>query len=224
MLKAIVFDMDGVIVDSEPLHKKVQEAILARYGIEPTEEELQSYIGLGIKPLLEKHIQKYRLPVSLEELHLLYLETLFRIFTNGELKPIPGAIELIQQGKNAGLKLGIASSSPLKLIQLILNRLQMLTHFDTIVSGDQVQKGKPDPEIFLESAKRLQCEPSECVAIEDSTNGILSAKKAHMKCVAFKSPNTKGQRLDVADWVVEDLREISVEKLKKWFDSHDTVY
>lgn len=222
MLKAIVFDMDGVIVDSEPLHKKVQQTLLARYGIEPTEEELQNYVGLGIKPLLERHIQKYHLPVALEDLHLLYLETLFQIFTNGELIPIPGAVELIRQGKNAGLKLGIASSSPLKLIHLILNRLQIIQHFDSIVSGDQVEKGKPDPEIFLESAKRLHCEPFECVVIEDSTNGIIAAKKAHMKCVAFISPNTKGQKFDLADWIVDDLCKISIEKMKKWFDSVDT--
>ncbi len=219
MLKAILFDMDGVIVDSEPLHKKVQETILARYHIEPTEEELQSYVGLGVKPLLEKHIQKYRLPVSLEALHLFYLETLFRIFSNGELKPIPGAIELIQQAKAFGLKLAVASSSPLKLIQLILHRLKILKYFDTVVSGDEVKKGKPDPEIFLEAASRVGCAPEECIVIEDSTNGVLAAKKAKMKCIAFQSPNTKGQQFDLADRVIDDLCSLSVGQLKNWMNS-----
>lgn len=206
-------------MDSEPLHKKVQQAVLAQYRIEPKEEELQSYVGLGVKPLLERHIEKYKLPVSLDQLHMLYLETLFRIFANGELKPIPGAVELIHQGKKAGIRLGIASSSPLKLIQLILKRLQLLNFFDAVVGGDQVTKGKPDSEIFLKSASLLQCAPSECVVIEDSTNGVIAAKTANMKCVGFRSPNTKGQQLDHADWIVDDLIDISIEKLKLWFNS-----
>jgi HAD superfamily hydrolase (TIGR01509 family) len=218
LLKAVIFDMDGVIVDSEPLHKKVERILLAPYGIHPSDEELNSYMGIEMKVLITMYIRKYDMRVSFDDLYSDYKKHLFQVFSR-EIRAIPSAVGLIHGLKQSGLKLAVGSSAYRDLVLLVLKTLNLAEAFDAVVSGDDVRNGKPNPDIFLEAAKRLGCAPGECAVIEDSRNGVAAAKAAGMVCAGYQNPNSAGQDLRLADRIVRTLDDLDYEKLRQLVDS-----
>ncbi|MBN1895465.1 HAD family phosphatase [bacterium] len=207
LFKACIFDMDGVIADSEPIHCLSEQQALEPFGITPTLEELQANTGTGADVLLKRFIERYRLKITLEDLRnrlRLRLEENFR----NSVRPIPHALELIRSLHGAGMRLAIGSSSDRRLIDLVMAHFEIIPFFDAIVSGEDVLNTKPAPDIFLEAARRLGCRPAECIVIEDSKNGVLAAKQAGMACIGFVSPNSRSQDLGRADWVIDDLARL----------------
>jgi HAD superfamily hydrolase (TIGR01509 family) len=135
-----------------------------------------------------------------------------------QLTPIEGSRELLE-GLHGRVRLALASSSSPEIIDLVVDRLAIRGFFDAVVSGQSVRRGKPDPDIFLRTAFLLGMDPSACVVIEDSANGVKAAAEAGMACVGFRSPNSHGQDLSGADLVVEDFGSLDMEKLEGLLNS-----
>lgn len=207
-----IFDMDGVISDSEPLHHIAEKKLLQPYGIEMSQQELQGLTGIGTEAMLDLFINRYDLEVSREILLRQHADLLYTLFEK-QAVPISGVLDLIFELHRTGFALAVGSSSSGRLIQLVLEKFEILPYFKTWVSGQDVKNSKPHPDIFLEVARRLEVAPQYCAVIEDSRNGVHAAKKADMFCIGFRSPNSPNQDLSAADWIVSDLHEIHVPTL-----------
>ena len=218
MLSCVIFDMDGVISDSEPLHHIAERKLLEPFGVDLTQDELQSFTGMGTTDMLQHFLDTYQLSASLEDLTEQLTENLFQVFSE-QVQPIPHAISLIQLLHAEGIPLAIGSSSSPQLINLVLDKLELPSCFKVVVSGHEVMRSKPHPDLFLEIADRLQVSPKDCVVIEDSKNGVLAAKAAGMVCVGFESPNSPNQDLSKSDWILDDLSLLTKDKLHNLLDS-----
>ena len=215
MLKAVIFDMDGVIVDSEPLHKKTERVTLSPYGISLSDEELNSYMGTEARVLLANYIGKYALPIAFADLYSTYRKNLIRIFED-EIEPVPATLRLIRALETSGMALAVGSSSHRDLVELVLRKLAIAGAFSVVVTGEDAPRSKPHPDIFLETVRRLGVEPGACLVIEDSSNGVRAAKSAGIRCLGYRNPSSAGQDLGEADWVVDSMEEVTEFKLRKW--------
>ncbi len=216
MTKAVIFDMDGVIIDSEPIHHMIEKKLFEDLGIDVPYELHKSFVGKTTRDMFSRLKEEYGLMQSLEELiemkdirYYNYLKSL------DSLPAVPGVTDLIKTLYSNGLKLAVASSAPVREIDLVVESFGLSEFFISRTSGEEVKKGKPEPDIFLLAAERVGVEPAECVVIEDSRNGILAARAAGMKCIAFMNPNTKPQDLSEADMVVTDLSQLDYEAVMK---------
>lgn len=214
MLKAILFDMDGVIIDSEPLHARAAIEAFQRFGISITTDFCYSFIGSTAKHMIEVIKEKWQLPFSLETLICANEEAKKELLEReGGYPIIPGIRELMEALHREGYQIAIASSSPLSDISETVKRLKLGAFLQKTVSGMQVPNPKPAPDIFLCAADALGVLPSECLVIEDSSNGLRAAKAAGMTGLAFRNPNSGCQNLSMADYVIEGFEEITPEFL-----------
>jgi len=207
MIKAVIFDMDGVLIDSQPLHYEIDMAVLQACGYSATLESVTKYTGLSNPDRWPLYKEALGLSQSVE--HLIELQTGFmiKIFTEANLTPICGIPELLQFLKKNNIPCGVASSSSHELINLVLERCGITTFFTHLISGEDVKAGKPAPDIYLKAAKTFGLSPEGCIAIEDSPMGILSAKNAGFACIGYVNPNTHGQDFTHADYVVTHFDE-----------------
>lgn len=220
MLKAVIFDMDGVIIDSEPVHLKLEQKMFRELGINVTKEEHYSYIGTTSNYMWEDIRNKHGVTKVLEELVKNDRDTYFNhlISKENEMILIDGVKEFIKELHKNGVKLAIASSSPLNVIEAVAGIFGIDEYFDILVSGDYVEKSKPEPDIFLYAAKKLGVSPEDCIVVEDSHNGVLAAKKAGMSCIGYMNPASGTQDISMADLVVDCFSKVnckSVFNLKK---------
>jgi len=211
MIKAIIFDMDGVVSDTQTLHSEIEAAIFQRYGIKKSVEEItEKYAGVPCKVFFKEVFLENSIPVDVQKI-VEEKENLMMERIRGNVTPMPGAINLIKEARQKGLKLAVASSSPIELVSLVLEELNLESIFKVVVTLEDVQNGKPDPEIFLLAAKRLGVTPGECIAIEDGHSGMLAAKSAGIKCIGLVKDKTSKDY--PADILVESLEEISIDKI-----------
>lgn len=209
--------MDGVLVDTEPLYSKHRiNYSKKRWDVDIDESFMQSARGLSSRSFWEKLFGEFNITHSIEEavIHARadYLEFLKN---HAQLKPIEGIIDLIEKLHKKDILLGIASSSSLTRIIFILQLLKVKDKFKTIISSDDVENGKPYPDIYLKAAEKLGVDPKGAVAVEDATNGVKSAKAAGMKVIAFKDPKHNVQDLSEADLIIKSFSEINLHKLQK---------
>jgi len=212
MIKAVIFDMDGVIVESEPMHVEAEKQILLKHGVKITAEELRDYTGTTAEFEFNDLIRKYKLNTTAETLFNEKEDILFRLLEE-RTEPTKGVIDLIRNLKQRGFKLGIATSGHRKLAHYYLSKLGIESFFDTVVCAEDITHSKPDPEIFLKAAQRLGVEPAECIVIEDARLGIEAARKAGMKAVGYRNPSSGNQDLSKADWVVSDFTKLDLQEL-----------
>jgi HAD superfamily hydrolase (TIGR01509 family) len=139
-------------------------------------------------------------------------EIMFRLLKENT-RPTKGIIELLHELKRRNIRLAVASSSDRRLIDYILERLNVKTLFDSIMGAEDVACSKPNPEIFLKSAERLGVKPSECLVVEDAALGVEAAKRAGMKCVGYRNPNSGNQDLSRADIAIDDFSKLSIEQI-----------
>jgi HAD superfamily hydrolase (TIGR01509 family) len=199
----VICDMDGVLLDSEPIYDESALAFLAGLGHQATVADLEPLRGTTASGFWQAIAAKFPLSLDVSEILRTDRERLDRIFaTHPQVVAMPGALDLLDRLAEYGCELALASSTPENRVTIILHRLGMLDRFRVIVTGSDVSKGKPDPEIFLAAATRLGRQPADCVVIEDSRNGVLAAKAAGMKCVGFKTACSR-QDLSAADVVVD---------------------
>ncbi len=213
MLQCVIFDMDGVIIDSEPLHYQVFEIHCRDLGFKAAEEDYNAFIGCTDLDMYAFLKEKYGLYESAENL-VEYKRTLFvSCLLNADIKPIPAVEPLIRQLSASGIQLALASSSEMEVIRLVLDKFNMGKLFDVVVSGTELQRSKPAPDIFLRTAALLNAEPRTCMVIEDSRNGVAAAKAAGMKCIGFQNPNSGNQDLSAADRIISHFSEIDIREL-----------
>lgn len=215
-MKGIIFDMDGVIIDSEPLHRKLEMELIEELGGEITIEEHSTFIGTTDyymwntlkdrfnieKPLDEIiHMKRKRF---IENIHLVHLVDNFQ--------------EFIESLQGNGYVMGLASSNNRKAVDTVIDMFKLNKYLKVAVSGEDVVHGKPNPEIFLKTAEKMDIEPSSCLVIEDAKNGVIAAKAAGMKCIGLKNPGSGEQDLSQADLIISNFNELSLDTMKKLFE------
>lgn len=206
MTKAVIWDMDGVLVDTGPFHFRAWSRLLRERGTVLTEREFLGSFGMRSVDILRKALGD--LPAA--ELRALASrkEEYYREGIAGHIQPLPGAKAALAAMAGAGYRQALASSAPLKNIGLILESVGIGGFFEAVVSGDEVVAGKPDPQIFLEAARRLGVAPEQCVVVEDALAGVSAAKAAGMGCVAVTTTNP-AEKLGKAELVLDSLEQLS---------------
>ena len=185
MIEAVIFDMDGVISDTQKLHAKVESELLLRYGVDLSPDEItRRYAGVKTREffaeLLDEKGLSYDIDVLIEEKWIKMRE-----FTSAPVDCIEGALQLIKSLFDDGYLLAVASASNFDYVNSVLESLNVKDYFSCVVSGDMVKRGKPNPEIFLLAASRLGVNPESCVVIEDGISGMQAARDANMKCIGL---------------------------------------
>lgn len=208
MLKAVIFDMDGVIIDSEPMHAKAAVMALKKYNIDIPIEYAYRFIGTKMAYMCSRMVEDFNMDISPDELVDANNEMKRLLLEKEGYPAIPYVIELIRDLHNHGLKLIIASSSSSATIEYVMDSFNIKEYFSAYISGDMVTRPKPAPDIFLLAAERLGLVPSECIVIEDSYNGVTAAKAAKMACIGFFNPNSGQQDLSCADYIIEGFEEV----------------
>lgn len=212
-IKAFIFDMDGVIIDSEPLHFESDRMVMREFGVELTDEELNRFVGVANPQMWAELKDKYNIDLSIDELLERQHANKLKLLEEMELETISGIDELISDLQKKGIAIALASSSSKEFIELVLKKLGITECFQAIVSGDDVEKGKPEPDIFLKAAELLKVSPENCIVLEDSGHGVNAAKKAGMKCIGFINSNSGNQDLSKADKVVSTLVGLEYDSL-----------
>jgi HAD superfamily hydrolase (TIGR01509 family) len=216
VIKAAIFDMDGLLVDSEPWWRVAESNIFGKLSVSPTEEDFEKMMGNRIQDVIMNWHAKHPWPdFSLEKTMNDIVDEVGRLVTeNAQL--MPGVVEALEFFKAKNIPIALASSSPLRLINKIITHYDIEKYFVIVRSAEFEQRGKPFPDVFLTTAKALNVEPEFCVVFEDSHNGVLAAKAAGMKCVAVPAPEHLPQeRFNIADEVRSSLENIGTSSF--WF-------
>ncbi len=208
-IDAVVFDMDGVLVDTEHLWDEVREQLTEDWGGTYTPEAQEAMMGMS-SPEWSRYLHE---TVGLrEQPERINAEVVRRMLERYErdLPVIPGAQDAVRRLVDAGLWLALASSSNRELIDAVLHRLGLASSFTVTVSSEEVARGKPAPDVYLEAARRLEVDPSRCAAVEDSASGIRAAHAAGMRVLAYPNRHypPSADTLALADVVLESLEEL----------------
>ena len=215
MVKTVIFDMDGVIVDTEPVHHFAYQQHFKELNITVTDEIYAGFTGNSTRNVFQKLKELYQLEHEVEDLILKKRYFFNNAFdSKPDLYLIDGVEDLIKDLFANGFQLIVASSASKSTINRVFTRFDLHQYFTHIVSGEDFPKSKPHPAIF-EHAASLSIHPKEnCIIIEDSTNGIVAAKGAGIFCIGYNSENSKNQDLSLADLIINDFSEINAEKVK----------
>ncbi|MGV4414417.1 HAD family hydrolase [Chryseobacterium sp. T1] len=217
-LKAVLFDMDGVIVDTEPLHRKAYFEMFSHYDMDVSEALFNTFTGRTTQSVCDQLAETFPSKITSEELILKKRERFKHLFYNDiDFDLIPGVKALIQNYYDNGIKLVLASSASNVTIDMVFEKFNLNPYFMGKISGTDLKASKPHPEIFELAAKISGEDKENCIVIEDSTNGILAAHNAHIFCVAYKSEHSKNQDYSKANYVISDYSEIYFETSKNWF-------
>jgi HAD superfamily hydrolase (TIGR01509 family) len=216
MIQTVIFDMDGVIVDTEPVHRYAYYKQFAELNIEVSEELYTSFTGNSTRNIFQKLKDIFQLEQEVEDL----IQRKRSIFndafdTKKDLELLAGVRNLIEDLHQNGVQLILASSASKVTIERIFNRFDLHKYFTHKVSGEDFPKSKPHPAIF-EHAASLSVAPKEnCIIIEDSTNGIVAGKAAGILCIGYNSEHSKNQDLSLADYVVDHFGELDYVRVKE---------
>jgi mannitol-1-/sugar-/sorbitol-6-/2-deoxyglucose-6-phosphatase len=213
---AFIFDMDGLLIDSEPLWQQAGAEMLEHFGITLTDEQYHSTTGLRTPEWVDYWFTHFTLDKekAKEAAHLVEDGALSKIKEHGE--GLPGVEYIMKFLKGKGFKIGLASSSPMVLIVAVVDKLEIRPYLDAITSAEHLPFGKPHPQVFLNCAELLKVLPTQCVVFEDSFFGMIAAKAARMKCVVIPAPHVNHQtRWDAADWKLNSLNEFDQDILNK---------
>lgn len=204
--KLIIFDMDGVLLDSEKLYLDMNQTFFKTLGADISIEEHQTFVGISATKMWSYIKEKFNLSQSVDELKNLEKELKHKTLIETNIVPTDGVIKFLEFLKRNNYTITIASSGLKKNIDLILEKLKIGHYFDFIVSGEQVVKGKPEPDIFLKVAGHYGKKPDDCIVVEDSTNGVTAAKAAGMFCIGYYNPNSGNQDLSRADVIIDSFK------------------
>ena len=207
-IRAVIFDMDGVIVDSEPYSMQALVDILRQYGVEPTENDLRRSYGRRVRDDFVDYFSRYGVTADVNTA-IAHKHARYYHLAAGRLRPFPGVMPLLKRLRHCGYRLALASSGDRVKVAFGMQALGLNGVFEAIVSGDDVTHSKPDPEIYLTAAQRVGVPAAACIAIEDAPAGVEAAKCAGMRCIAVT--NSVGrEQLHKADLIIDSLeRDLS---------------
>lgn len=214
MIRGIIFDMDGVVIDSEHLWvEAIRQQMAKRSLVIPRTAAYQRYVNLHFRGRNQRHAilmwkRYFHLAEPANELIRERVTLLLNIFKQ-KLRPIPGIRGLLNK-THPRYPLALASSSPRSVIRYALRRVHLRSYFQSVISGDDFHHSKPNPEIFLTAARQLRLPARDCLVIEDSLSGVLAAHRARMRCIGLKQPYNTRRDLQTADIVVQRLSQITL--------------
>lgn len=217
MIQTVIFDMDGVIVDTEPVHSYAYFQHFAELNIDVSKDMFTSFMGNSTRNTFQKLKELFPIDLEVEDL-IQRKRTIFNdAFDNKEdLFLIEGVEKLIKDLHKNGIQLIVASSAAKVTIDRVFKRFNLYQYFSHIVSGEDFPNSKPHPEIFEFAADLSMASKENCIVIEDSTNGIIAAKAAGILCIGYNSENSKLQDLSKADMVINHFDELNFEKISKF--------
>lgn len=217
-LNAVLFDMDGVIVDTEPLHRKAYLKTFDDLKIEVSDEFYSTFTGASTQHVCESLAETFGLEYSWEEIAAMkrkYFKDFFDHDPDFDL--IPGVLDLIKDYFQHNIKLVLASSAHMNTINWMFDRFDLEQYFTGKISGASLKESKPNPEIFILAAEMAGEPRANCMVIEDSTNGILAAHRAGIFCAGYRSEHSKMQDYHLADITVDDFAELKTDKIRNYF-------
>ena len=207
--EAVIFDMDGVLVNSEPFYVEVEQKNFRQLGLFISEKEHQTYQGTATNRMWQLIKEKHEVDQSVEELVKMTNTLVTPYFQSLEkIDPMPGVEKLIIKLKEKEMPLALASSSYPDVIEIILQKTRLKNYFEVVVDSQTAGSSKPEPDIFLLAANKLGIPPKKCMVIEDSTNGIAAAKSAGMFCVAYAGPGSELQDQSQGDLIIGNFGEL----------------
>lgn len=210
--RALIFDMDGTLLDSEPMHFACAREIFAEDGLDFTLAYNAEFIGQSSEQVMEQLVARHKLPRTPRQYIEIYETRIVQVMSQASACT-DGVPELIAEAQARGLKLGVASNSSGELVRATLTGLKLIHHFGALVGGDMVPRGKPAPDVYLEAARRLGVDPRDCVAIEDSPTGIAAVQAAGMKDVALLTAHVDPARFANVSVLIKSLRDFPLELL-----------
>jgi len=212
-IAAVIWDMDGVLADTAPHHLLAWRETFAKRGIKFTEEDFMRGFGIRNDAIIRNVLGEQTTPEEIEAIAR-EKEATFRRIIGKDIKPLPGALDLLKALDENGIKMAIASSTVIENIHLIISSLGIEKYFEVIITGHDVTEGKPNPQVFLFAARRLGAEPKNCIVVEDAVAGVKAAKRAGMYCVAITSTHPR-EKLKEADLIVDTLEAVTVKDLER---------
>ena len=221
MIKAVIFDMDGVIVDSEPIYEKVNEEVYSKYGFELEQEDYDRHMGSNLKDIWEDILERYQVKeefahYKVEDFMEDHIHSAYQGLAEAEeLELMPGVKKWFDFLKDHGYKMIIASSSYAPVIEHIYQRFELDQYMEGYVDGNQIENGKPAPDIFLKAAEKLGVKAEECLVIEDSENGVIGAHQAGARVIGFNRAQDESQDLSKADLVIEEFNQENLQQIIK---------
>jgi sugar-phosphatase len=207
MLNTVIFDMDGLLIDSEPLWEEAGRETLSRFNIKLSPEQYHSSTGLGTGAWIEHWFTHFKVsmdhaPVAAESIVSSAIQKIA-----AKANPMPGVQQVLNFFKQRNFKIGLASSSPMELIEVVVNKLQIDDYLMARTSGEHLPYSKPHPQVFLNCAELLRAAPTDCICFEDSFNGMIAAKAARMKCVVVPAASHQQH----PKWAAADLKLSSLQ-------------
>lgn len=210
---AAIFDMDGVLVDSVRLNWQAMNEVLVPYNVQVTDEEIKKYLGRTLKDQVGMLNVDYGLQLDYNQFNAATQQIKTQLFAS--IAPKDGVKELLQGLQQDGTPMAVATSMPRDLTEQRLRAAGILDYFDALVTEDDVERHKPDPEVFVKAAEKLGVAASSCVVFEDAPSGVTAAKAAEMKCVAVRTQYVEADHLKDADVRVATLAEITPSQLRE---------
>ena len=212
MIRGVLFDMDGVLVNSEAFISKAAIEMFREHGVIAVTEDFQPFVGMGENRFIGGVAEKYKMKLDIVEAKARTYQ-IYEIITRGQLHPLPGAIEFVTFCRNRGLRLALATSTDSIKMEINLKEIGLLkTDFNSTVNGLEVKRKKPFPDIYIKAAENLGLKTEECLVVEDAVSGIRAAKAAGCKCLAVGTTFDK-TKLNEADWICNSLTEVPEEAL-----------
>ena len=210
--KAVIFDLDGTLIDSMWVWNEVDRKYLDKFQISVPDGLHEAIEGMSFTEGARYFKERFDIEDSIEEIMKEWNRMAFQVYVE-EVPMKPGAYNFVKKIRKAGLKTAIATSNSTHLVETVLNVHGLLEDFDAIVTADDIPEGKPDPHIYLEAASRIQIPPRECLVFEDISMGILAGQRAGMETCAVKDNFSDYQwekKVEMADYYIETYDEISI--------------
>jgi len=213
MIKAIIFDMDGVMIDSEPIWFKVDNALIKKFGIPKDIDYRDKILGVTARVAIKTLRSLFDLKGATSEIIKTRFKIVKKLFKE-RVKLNSGALQLFKNLRQKGYTLAVASSAPIDIINIILAKFKIKKYFKVVVAGHNLKRSKPYPDIFLKTAKKLKIKPENCLIIEDALSGEKAAKKAGMKCIIVRHKYNQDIKFKLANKVVKSLNNINLQMIK----------
>jgi HAD superfamily hydrolase (TIGR01509 family) len=207
-LNTVIFDMDGLLIDSEPCWEEAGKITLSEYDLDLSSDEYASTIGLRTKEWIDWWFRKYKVDAAhAPEAERTILENAIRIIDE-KGQPLPGVNEVIELFRKHDFKIGIATSSPIALVDVVAKKLGITELIQAVSSAENLVHGKPHPEVYLDCARALDSSPLQCICFEDSVNGMIAAKAARMACIVVPAAIHRNyKQFNLADVQLNSLLE-----------------